>query len=308
MMRRSRITFWIISIVICGIVIKIYSAKQGSVPYEKREPVNVYCIEEFQDEIKETIEEDKSFGKTHRVVFTDDKKSADFILSDEIFSSEKKEYEVAGYTPLVAVYDNDKKEQYKEEEYINKKTEELKFNRILVDIISGKFKDNVYYPNLNTAEGKMFNNFLLINFNKGLYPRNEDELQRATKKAEKFFSAENTIEMISLDRVKNKEEVVDEIYITFEKDVAKELDGSGYAVGYPTNTVVYKYYYNCKNESIQKIMEKKSFLYNFKTKIQSIMGEGGFREEFSRARPSVNHVSLKSDFSSVDIPLKDFDE
>ena len=110
-MRKGRLKFWIISFILCAIFIVIYKQKENEIPYEERQPINVYCPQEFQEDVKKTIEE-SSFGKTRRVIFTDSKPEASFIITDEITKYDVG-YKKIAWSPLVVAINDTTKDKIK---------------------------------------------------------------------------------------------------------------------------------------------------------------------------------------------------
>lgn len=303
-MRKTRLIFWIISLVICSIIIMIYIKEENKTPYQDRIPINVYCNKQFQNDIKETIE-DASIGDTHRVVFTENKDEAEFILTNEIHKSDK-EYEKVGWSPLVIVFNDDVRFGYCVEDdysYI------MEFNKIIDLVIKGELKQKIYCPKLDTREGKLFFDFLLITINGGIYP-NEAKLEKVTEKAEKFLNSEVVIQTEVAEKLKTTKNVKDEFYILFENEVCKNFSSNEYSfnIAYPKNTVVYEYYWKFTGENKDKLKETmtESPWYTSNNKMQSIFGDFKIRHD-NQTYYNSNYYNVRQGFSYVEIPLKEED-
>lgn len=263
-MRKNRLTFWIVSLVICACVIfayyKVQELKDSVLPYEERDTTYVCSPKEFQAVLKDNLEKTSIFsdlyGNTHKVILTDDKKIANFILTDKITSSD--DYEKVGWTPLIVVFDEDKNKvkAYKDAEYLiesDDKTYQINFQKLINDVESGVFKDNIYYPKLNTREGELFYDFLLINVNGGKYP-DDKKMKEAKETVDSLLSRDSFIEADTADRLKTVMKVKNSLYIVFEKDVY-EMNNSSYSymISYPTETVVQEWYCCYKGDETEKL-------------------------------------------------------
>ena len=54
-MRKGRLICWIISLVICAVIIFFIKKEESRIPYEEKTQLNVYCTKEFQEETKEML-------------------------------------------------------------------------------------------------------------------------------------------------------------------------------------------------------------------------------------------------------------
>ena len=315
-MRENRLSFWITSLVICACVIfihyKVKDIKGKILPYEERQIAYVYSPEEFQESLKDTIEVtsilEDFYGNTHKVAFTDDKNIANLILTDRITLSDK-DYEKVGWTPLIVVSDEDSKKvkAYKEDKYLiesGNNTYQIDFQKIMADVKSGSWKDKIYYPKMNTREGELFYDFLLINANSGKYPDNDNAMKTAKETVDSFLSSDYLVETDTVDRLKTVMKVKDSLYIVFEKDIYEMNDDScySYMISYPTETVVQEWYCCYKGDDAEKLKS---------VRLSEIM-------EDKRIRNKNNSDAYKSDkhgnrtrfyesdgYSYVSIPLKE---
>lgn len=311
-MRKGRLLFWIISLVICAIIIFMYKKKENSIPYEEKTPINVYCLEDFQEEIKEIIE--KSFmGETHRVVFTDSKEEVEFILTDKITTTDIG-YERVGWTPLIIAFDvttEDKIKSYEKDGYLveSNYSYKINFEKIIEATLAQEWTDKIYCPRLSTREGELFFDFLLININSGVYPKSEEELEECTKKANEFLNSNVVVQGDATERLENKKIVENELYIIFEKDIY-DMQSNDYEfeISYPTNTVLYEIYYYSKGDNAKEIKEvverKNNFLGNH-SKLQNIMYKNYIR--YARGTSAETSIFYKTSdgFSYVENPLKE---
>lgn len=314
-MRENRLSFWITSLVICACVIFIYykvqNIKEKILPYEERQTAYVYSPEEFQKSLQDAIETtsilEDAYGNTHKVAFTDDKNIASFVLTDRITSSDT-DYEKIGWTPLIVVSDADNKKlkAYKEGKYLiegENRVYQIDFQKIIADVESGSWKDKIYYPKMNSREGELFYDFLLINANSGKYPDSDDKMKEAKETVDSFLSSECLIETDTVDRLKTVMTVKDSLYIVFEKDVY-EMNNSSYLymISYPTETVVQEWYCCYKGEDAEKLKN---------VRLSEVMENKRIRDNNnSDAYTSDSHgnrtIFYQSDgYSYVPIPLKE---
>lgn len=307
MMRENnaRLIFWGVSFVICIIIILIHNNNKNKISYEKKEPVKVFSEEEFKDDVKDLVE-DYSFGKKHRAVFTSNKDEAIFCLTDELDAESESKYKKVAWSPLVIAMDTSKKKEYTKAKYLNDEGY-VEFYPVINAVISGEFKDKIYYPKLNTKEGKLFEDFLIITINNGKYPNNESLLNEVQAKVEEFYSAEVTIETDALEQLKNKQEPKNEWIFVFENELYEEINNSSYKfyLGYPSNTVLHEWYYYCQNEDLLKIIEKTS-VWQRNSKIESIFCDTNYRNNTQREAYNVYYgkFDVKDSFTYVEIPAQ----
>lgn len=292
----------------------IYKYENSKLPYQDRENVSVYCDEIFQNKIKEDIEK-SSFGKTHKVIFIEDKEKADFVITDKITISDEN-YERIGWSPLVVAMDNDNKKikELKKSKYIVKTEEdgyEINFKKIINTTISGESKYKIYCPKEDTREGKLFKEFLLITINGGSYPKG-DTLQRCIEKANEFMESDLVIELNSTERLKSNKKVKNELYILFENELIN-LKSCDFVLAYPTNTIVHEWYYKINindNEFERVILNKKHWFYSY-TLIEEQFTKNQIRCENHTERydqdvfSAYTDYKIQDNFSYVDIPLKE---
>lgn len=312
-MRKNRLYFWIVSIVICAIVIVLYKNNENKIPEEEKKEYKVYCTEEsFREEIEKFVK-GSSIKDTHRVSFTDNKDEAELIFSDKILSSDIG-YEKIGWSPLVIAFDysKDKVEFYNEQGYISEEDDvyTIQFDKIIEATLEGKWKEKIYCPKLQTRRGELFFDFLLININEGRYPISDVEMQECVKKANEFLQSKVVVQLDSTDRLKSKKNVKDELYITFENDVYEINDENcEYGISYPSNTVVHEWYWKCLGENEKEIREhsQKEKWYTSRNDFYDILYYNHIR---SKCCTSFNNDGYKSyteseGFSYVDVPLKE---
>lgn len=312
-MRKNRLYFWIVSIVICAIIIVLYKNNENKIPEEQRKPYKVYCTEEsFREEIEEFVK-GTSIKDTHRVSFTDNKDEAELIFSDKILSSDIG-YEKIGWSPLVIAFDyrKDKVKSYEEQGYISEERHiyTIQFDKIIEATLEGKWKEKIYCPKLQTRRGELFFDFLLININEGRYPTNDEEMQESVKKANEFLQSKVVVQLDSTDRLKSKRDVKDELYITFENDVYEiNDDDCTYGISYPSNTVIHEWYWKCLGENEKEMREhsQKEKWYTAINDFGDIMYYGHIRSKQCASFSANSSTSYKESegFSYVDIPLKE---
>ena len=311
-MRKGRIIFWTISLVICAIIIIWVKKEESVIPYEEREPTKVYCIDEVKEEIKKIIE-DSNFGDTHRVIFTDNKDEAEFVLTDRVTSKDDG-YERLAWSPLIVAFDNttkNKEKSYIKDGYLieaeNTYTYTIDFQKVIEATLEGKWTDKIYCPKVTTREGEIFFDFLLININSGKYPQNSEELEKCTEVANKFLSSKLVLQCDSKEKLKNKTVLENEICIIFEKDIYNmSSDSYDFEISYPTDTVLYEIYYCYKGSNekeLQSIMNK-VFFSDYSKLEEVIRYDMSCRFE-KCTTVSTSYYRVSDGFSYVEIPLKE---
>ena len=311
-MRKGRIIFWTISLVICAIIILEVKIEESVIPYEEREPTKVYCIDEVKEEIKKIIE-DSNFGDTHRVIFTDNKDEAEFVLTDRVTSKDDG-YERLAWSPLIVAFDNttkNKEKSYIKDGYLieaeNSYTYTIDFQKVIEATLEGKWTDKIYCPKVTTREGEIFFDFLLININSGKYTKNSEELEKCTEVANKFLSSKLVLQCDSKEKLKNKTVLENEICIIFEKDIYNmSSDSYDFEISYPTDTVLYEIYYCYKGSNekeLQSIMNK-VFFSDYSKLEEVIRYDMSCRFE-KHTTVSTSYYRVSDGFSYVEIPLKE---
>lgn len=312
-MRKERIIFWITSLVICAIIIIWVKKEESVIPYEEREPTKVYCIDEVKEEIKKIIE-DSNFGDTHRVIFTDNKDEAEFVLTDRVTSKDDG-YERLAWSPLIVAFDNttkNKEKSYIKDGYLieaeNGYTYAIDFQKVIEATLEGKWTDKIYCPKVTTREGEIFFDFLLININSGKYPQNSEELEKCTEVANKFLSSKLVLQCDSKEKLKNKKVLENEICIIFEKDIYNmSSDSYDFEISYPIDTVLYEIYYCYKgsNEKELRSIMNKGFSGDYSKLEKVIRYDMICRFEKHTETFATKYYKVRDGFSYVEIPLKE---
>ena len=308
-MRKSRWIFWGVSLGICFIILFLYDYLTSSTPYDERTPINVCCPEQFQSQVKKVIEKNNNFKKNSRVVFTQDEKEADFVITNKVTKSDT-DYEKIGYTPLIVALDEEKIKEYTKQEYLKKENNAytLNFSKILTDTLQGNYTDKIYCPDLNTREGELFYDFLLITFNGGTYPTKAQDLETYQKKADEFFENACVVQTNTEERIRVRKVLHNEIDFIFENIIFPMVsDDFEFEISYPENTVIYEYFckFQGKNkELLEKCMYETNFLDNLNS-LENIMKENYFRRFNASTYPGSNFYSVSKGFSYIEIPVKE---
>lgn len=307
-MRKGRLTFWAISLIICCVAISIYNKQQNMVPYEQRQVLNVYCREEFKNDLKKMIDESK-LGETHQVVFTRNVKDAELILTDEKKASDA-DYEKIAWTPLIVVFDNSKEKtrEYETEEYLKLNSSyTLYFGKVIDSVISGTWTDKIYCPKEDTTEGRLFHEFLLITVNDGIYP-SEDQMAACENKVNQFLSSKMVVRANATERLKTKMVVENEMYFVFENEIYNMTSSSyDFDIAYPENTVVKEWYvcYRGSNkDAIREVMEYKGWIDNY-PRIFDLMMYKYYRIPEHTQSYNMDEYRESDGYSYVEIPVKE---
>lgn len=309
-MGKGRIIFWIISFMICAGIIAGCKKAESRIPEEEKQPINVYCLEELKPEIKSMIDK-SSLGDTHKVVFSDNKEESELILTDEILAADDG-YEKIAFTPLIVAFDNNKNKraEYEKNGYILEENDiyTINFDKIIDDTISGKWKEKIYCPKIDTKEGQVFFDFLIINSNNGIYPRDEQEMQKATQKANQFMNCSAVLQVDPLEKLKMKKHAKDELYILFEKYIYNiEHYRDGWDISYPSNTTCYEMYFKIQGknaEKLRRISEKKR-VFASRSSVEQKIRDHYYRLSSYTAACNTDYFSESDGFSYVEVPLKE---
>lgn len=310
-MRKTRLICWILSLVVCSIIIIIYQQEKNTVPYEERTAINFYCPEKFQQDIKKIIEKSSLFKKTHKVVFVSDKSNAEFILTDKITQTEE-DYVRVGWSPLVVAFDNQTKgkvKNYTSKGYLveSDNTYTIDFEKVIDDTLNGEWKDKIYCPQPNTREGELFFDFLLININHGIYPKSEEELEYCIQIANQFLNSSIVMQTNVVQRLKHKLAVENELYVLLESNLYDmKSDNYEFDISYPINTVLEEYYYGfqgANQKDLKEVLEHEKWT-EYGNRVQNIMHLQGYR--YNEYAPGIGiYFHVKNGFSYVEIPLKE---
>ena len=312
-MRKERLLFWTVSLVMCALFIMAYNKKQNEIPYEERTAINICCDDLFKEELKKRIEKSSAFEDTHKVVFIDNKEQADFVLTSEITSSDEG-YKKIGWAPLVVAINEDKDSRkiYKKDKYLiedNNGKYTIDFNKIINDSISGTWTEKIYCPKQDTPEGKMFYDFLLITVNNGKYPK-ESEMNACKYKVTKFLNSKVVIESNVYESLKSKKVVKKELYIIFE-NVIEDMTNSSYEfiVSYPINTITKTWYYKFPtgNKKLEEWFYTETFT-SSGNRLEDLMYFYLIRNTHHDTAYRVDTFNTNNGYSYTEIPLKDITE
>lgn len=305
-MRIGRLVFWISSLIICTSIIYWNHKQENAIPYEEKNPINVYCVEELQEDVKKMLEK-SSLGETNRVVFINNKEDAEFVLTDEITSTDT-DYTKIGWSPLIVAFDDtneDTLKKYEEKGYILKNEEggyDIDFEKVIEAVLLDEWTEKIYCPTLDTREGELFYQFLLINVNSGKYPENEQQIKQCIQKVKDFLGSDVVVKCDAMERLYKKRTVKNELYIIFEKGLEGIRNNDyHFEVSYPSNTVLYEYYYFCQGEHKNEIVEVIKSGWD-RCKIEKIMLNYSIRHE-KRKNAYSSYFKEQDGFSYVAIPL-----
>lgn len=307
-MRKNRMIFWIVSLIICSIMVLIYNKEKNKIPQEEKIPIKVYCdMLELESGVKNIIE-DSTLGENNRVVFTKSKSEAEFILTNKISASDTG-YIKVGNSPLVVAFDKDSFKSYEEKNYLTKKKDDsyiMNFEKIINDVIKDEWDGEIYCPKSDTREGELFFKFLLANLNEGTYPNNENAIQDITKKANDFFSKSNIHQVDVIDQLKNKKSVeAQELYIFFEANLEKFKNNSyKFEICYPNNTVTYDIFYKTqgeKSEDSKNIINTKKWYNGELTLLERLLYDHNIRAKEQIHDKS--YFKISDGFTKIEIPL-----
>lgn len=309
-MRIGRLVFWISSLIICSAIIFVDYKAESAIPYEEKNPINVYCVEEFQEDVKKMLEK-SSLGETNRVVFTNNKEEAEFILTDEITVTDT-DYSKIGWSPLIVAFDDtttEVLENYLEKGYMLEKKHkkyDINFEKVIEAVLANEWTGKIYCPNLNTREGELFYQFLLINVNFGKYPESKEQIESATQKVKDFLKSDVVVKCDTKDRLNKKRKVENELYIIFEKELeGMKKNNYSLEISYPTNTILYEIFCCCQGkhkEEIENVINMNT-IWNERKAKDRIMYDYSIRNEYDDLAKGGGKYKEQDGFSYVDIPL-----
>ena len=204
MKRKVRYVVW--GVVLAVSVVLTMIEQKANEPKPLKQEIEGYVSSEFetQNENIETNINHSQISKKYTLKVSNQRTDAScFIITtdfEEFVSSD--DYETMGQTPLIAVFKKEKStiKKYIENGLLNcsgklKMDEEdkieINFKKVMDAVINGKTWSEfggkrepikIFYPNLNTVEGKLFRHFLLITANDGIYPSEESERAQCEKR------------------------------------------------------------------------------------------------------------------------------
>lgn len=303
-MRKNRWIFWGISLGICCIILLLYN---NIIPYEERTPINVYCPEQLQADLKKIIEKDSSFKNLSRVVFIQDEKEAELVITDKITKTDS-DCDIMGYSPLIIALDTKKIIEYKKHGYLVEEDNAytIDFSKVIEDTLAGSYNDTIYCPNLDTRQGELFYDFLLITFNGGTYPKRQ-QLEACQEKADEFLETDNIVLTNTEERIRVRKFLHNEIDIIFENEIFSMNNADfEFEISYPKNTVIYEYFckYQGKNkEKLKKCMHH-SNPFEYGNRLENLMYHHNFRC-FNTSYNISTKYAISKGFSYIAIPLKE---
>lgn len=281
-MNIKRIIVWIVMVAISVSCMCIdYYIKN------KPEKENItICIDKdskyIVDYVSKKIKREKNIIETYEINNFDGILTSDISVVESLKSSNSNiKCEKMYTTPLIVVVDSDNifdklddSATFLDIENYNNYTS-INFNVIIDAIINDKKwselgvkkNDNlvsVVCPQRNTVEGKLFEKFLIVTLNKGIYPTDENIYENIKTTIEKFYSKSTVIQCDNTsERLKNVIDPKDRLYVVFENS-ANTISNIKYA--YPSITVLKSFYYLYENDAgksfISSLKENEKIIFN----------------------------------------------
>lgn len=277
--KTQRLLILSITFVVILIVVGIYSGVYHSNHIEQTS-ISV-CLNEDTRNIFEEQYEKKSFSK-HYVYEESTAYNADLVFTSDInLIDTKQNYSVVAYSPLVICLKdtNDLNSSLKSKtkqgfltcndtKIRNTSSDEVNcdFKKVINAVLNGQDwsdlggtdqKITIYCPISDTAEGKLFYEFLLITINDGKYPTsNMDEIKEI---ADQFLDSQNVIQTDVASKINKLGSSLEygDMYILFESSLLSSANLSAdICVTYPEVTVVKQLYLQYRNTEIEEGVSK----------------------------------------------------
>ena len=270
----------IVCIVISAIFTPIYYNKNITTTN-----ITVCLNEDTESTFSSQYNNKSSFYKYFKYETISDSKKADIVLTTDYSQiNTDKEYSVEGYSPLVVALKNTPnlnnylKSTTQKGFLTSRNSKELKntsednivcdFSVIMQTVLNGgdwsdlggeDKKITIYCPNINSSDGRIFYDFLLITVNNGKYPSAE-ALDVSIEKVEAFLNSPNVIQTDVEAKISTLSDAISEsdIFVIFESDlvtVAKDFS-SNISVTYPDTTVIKSVYLQYNNPDIKASVSK----------------------------------------------------
>lgn len=280
-MNIKRIITWIVMVAISVSCMGIdYYIKNRP----EKENISIYTDKDSKY-IVEYIAKQVKWNKT--INFSNDINTADGILTSDIavvesFKTKNPNIkcEKMYNTPLTVVVDYNYIITNLEDtaKFLNVENEHATINfDIIIDAIINdkKWSDlgvkkinnlvSVVCPQRNTVEGKLFEKFLIVNLNKGIYPLDGNIDENIKTTIETFFSKSTVVQCDNTsERLKNVMDPKDRIYVVFENTV-NSIHHITYT--YPSITILKSYYYLYENalgkSFLSSLNEKEKKIFNY---------------------------------------------
>lgn len=335
MLKIKRIIIWIIAIAITLSFTFLKQLEEKNKQKKQTEPEKIQV--QLSEEFKMIDEEDiiKIFKKTEigdkydMTINYEPSEKDDVVISSE-YSKHLEDSEVIGYSPLVVAIGRNKGDikKYAEaglltsnEEIEGKISDEtdIDFKEIIKAVINGenwskfggdKEEIRILYPELDTIDGELFYEFLLITVNGGKYPKTDEDMEKTKEYIDEFLSKPNVQSVDMQKRLEiNSGDITNDVYCAFENTVMKYADTNSVYVAYPKETIIKEINLQSKTEKGRKfekiISEEVGFLGSWGSIKDNIIINNKYRTSTERAVENlVSNLNVKNTFNYVKIPEK----
>lgn len=335
MLRIRRIVIWIIAIAIT-LTFTLVSSKLDQIAERNKqkkqaepEKIQVQLSEDFknmidEDEIINIFEKTNLGDKYDLTINYQPSENDDVVISSEYLEDS----EVIGYSPLVVAIGRDKGDIKKfaesdlltsNEEIEGKGSDEtdIDFKEIIKAVMNGenwsKFGGDeeeirILYPELDTIDGELFYEFLLITVNGGKYPKTDEEMENTKEYIEELLSKPNVQSVDMQKRLEiNSGDIANDIYCAFENTVMKYADTKSVYVAYPKETIIKEIYFQSKTEkgkAFEKIMSKEVGIFGIEGSIEYHLIDNNLYRTSTETEVEdlVANLNVKSTFNYIKIP------
>lgn len=253
-LKKEKYRYWLIALITSLLLLLLDSWFGFSSP---KTTIFVNAPENMHDAFVQTLD-DTRLDKKYQIEFTDDIKSANFVVTQGSTDDGK----LIAYSPIVAVFSPDEdlyndliakkifvKSTVSSESNVDSEEYDFDFKKIIDSIVleDSDFGFKIYYPSEHSDTWEEFYSFLLFTVNDGYYPKEGKDMESSSTKIEAFLNSRYTESIDITDLKRTNGFAKDSIYFMPFVDLKYLYDNSGSIscrVMYPKAVVYHNYYAN----------------------------------------------------------------
>ena len=309
-MRKSRILFWFICLIIAVLLIIGNEFVSGNIIKEKK-AITVYAPKDMDSAFKVALRKTE-LSKNYKIVMVEDE-NADICVG---YAKENdKQYSKFAFSPFIVAYNHEDKyyKEMKKAEVLklsqyNDRLYEIDLQRIINEVISeGEWQNlgikdlqkiKIFYPSEDTVYYNDFYDFMLVTVNNGIYPIEEECLKKATDMIKKFEESPYTEAVSDFStKVKRVGGFPNNVLWIIPEKTAYELayyNGKKRYVRvlYPINTVYFNYYIKgnelgeklineAEESNFYKLLNKSNYRNDYTSDVKLKDAVFGARDEYN---------------------------
>lgn len=337
---KIKVRYIVWGVVLAISIVLTLMEQEANAPKPLKQVIEGYISPEFEveNEDAEGNINHSELGKKYTLKVSNRKPDAScFTITTDVEELVSDDYQVIGQTPLIVVM---KKEEDRIKKYIkngllncsgelemekNDKIE-INFQEVMEAVINDKTWSQfggknepikIFYPKLTTVEGRIFQQFLLITANDGIYPTQEERAV-CEKQVKQFLEKSNVQGVDVTKRLTGVDDLKNDLYITFENNVL-QVEGDEYEenfyISYPTETVEKQVYFQSTAEAgkeIQKVLAKNSGPFGCYSNLNFLVcyvsryryeGRSNIKEYRNHVNGIHDKVNFKDAYNVIDIPI-----